>query len=65
MLLSININFIVFSFHKYRILGQVFSFYRLVVASAVSSIDLEWLFCTIVLEGINISLAQKSVLKYH
>ena len=62
MLLSINLNFIVFSAHLDDILGQVFSIFILTVAAAESSIGLAIVILYYRTRG-NISLAQKSVIK--
>ena len=61
MLLSLNLNFIVFSVYLDDIFGQVFSIFILTVAAAESSIGLAIIILYYRVRG-NISLAQKSVL---
>ena len=61
MLLSLNLNFIVFSVYLDDIYGQIFSIFILTVAAAESSIGLAIIILYYRVRG-NISLAQKSVL---
>ena len=62
MLLSLNLNFIIFSVYLDDMFGQIFSIFILTIAAAESSIGLAIIILYYRVRG-NISLVQKSVLK--
>lgn len=62
MLLSLNLNFIIFSVYLDDMFGQIVSIFILTVAAAESSIGLAIIILYYRVRG-NISLGQKSILK--
>jgi NADH-quinone oxidoreductase subunit K len=63
LLLSVNLNFIIFSIYLDDIYGQIFSIFILTVAAAESSVGLAIIILYYRVRK-NIGLDQKSVLKY-
>ncbi len=62
MLLSLNLNFIIFSVYLDDVYGQIFSLFILAIAAAESSIGLAIIILYYRVRG-NISLQQEAVLK--